>query len=196
MNQGETMIMTFDAAMEPEHLPASEQTYPQFHSSAASLPAAASQMLDEVRGALSHDLHAASLSATRLALLLRESVAPPNRRPPSKGGLASWQERKVRDHIDSNIDSSILVDDLADIVSLSAAHFCRAFKKSFEATPHAYIVRRRVERAQDLMRTTRSPLSQIALDCGFADQTHLSKLFRRLTGRTPNNWRRAHTMGL
>jgi transcriptional regulator GlxA family with amidase domain len=167
-----------------------------FQSSIHSLPAAASQILDEVRGALPHDLAAASVSATRLALLLRESIATPSRAAPSKGGLASWQERKVRDHIEDNIDSSILVDDLADIVSLSAAHFCRAFKKSFSATPHAYIVTRRVERAQELMRTTRTPLSQIALDCGFADQTHLSKLFRRLTGRTPNNWRRAHTLGL
>jgi transcriptional regulator GlxA family with amidase domain len=145
---------------------------------------------------LPHDLRAASMSATRLALLLRESLAPPTRPAPSKGGLASWQERKVRDYIEINIDNSILVDDLAEIVSLSAAHFCRAFKRSFNATPHAYIVGRRVERAQDLMRTTRNPLSQIALDCGFADQTHLSKLFRRMTGKTPNAWRRACAVGV
>jgi AraC family transcriptional regulator len=174
---------------------ASGNIFPRFQASTGSLPATASQILDEVRGALPHDLLAASMSATRLALLLRESVAEPARPAPSKGGLASWQERKVRDHIDSNIDSSILVEHLADIVSLSAAHFCRAFKKSFDVTPHAYIVHRRVERAQELMRSTRSPLSQIALDCGFADQTHLSKLFRRLTGSTPNSWRRAYTLG-
>jgi len=175
---------------------ASGNIYPPFHSSTHSVPATASLILDEVRGALPHDLLAASMSATRLALLLRESVSEPPRPAPSKGGLASWQERKVREHVDTNIDSSILVEHLADIVSLSAAHFCRAFKKSFDVTPHAYIVRRRVECAQELMRTTRSPLSQIALDCGFADQTHLSKLFRRLTGRTPNNWRRAYTLGM
>jgi AraC family transcriptional regulator len=169
---------------------------PPFQSSTGSLPATASQILDEVRGALPHDLAAASVSATRLALLLRDSIDLPPRAAPTKGGLASWQERRVRDHIEGNIDSSILVEDLAGIVSLSAAHFCRAFKKSFSATPHAYIVSRRIERAQELMRTTRTPLSQIALDCGFADQTHLSKLFRRLTGRTPNNWRRAYTLGL
>src|ERR1700753_3429949 len=62
-----------------------------------SLPAAASRILDEVRGALPHDLAAASVSATRLALLLRESVTVQPARPAvSKGGLASWQERKVR----------------------------------------------------------------------------------------------------
>jgi transcriptional regulator GlxA family with amidase domain len=159
------------------------------------LPAAASRILDEVRGALPHDLAAASISAARLASLLRESVEVPAARPAmSKGGLASWQERKVREYINSNLDNQILVEDLADLVSLSAAHFCRAFKKSFCSTPHAYIVQHRVIRAQELMRATRSPLSQIALDCGFADQTHLSKLFRRLTGRTPNAWRRAYAM--
>ena len=175
---------------------ASGNIFPRFQPSTNSLPITASLILDEVRGALPHDLLAASMSATRLALLLRESVAEPVRPAPSKGGLASWQERKVREHIDSNIDCSILVEHLADIVSLSAAHFCRAFKKSFDVTPHAYIVHRRVERAQELMRSTRSPLSQIALDCGFADQTHLSKLFRRLTGSTPNSWRRAYTLGV
>ena len=189
--------MSYESSAELARSPAAHEFHPAIHSVPNSLPAAASLILDEVRGALPHDLAAASISATRLALLLRESIAvPPAARPAvSKGGLASWQERKVRDHIDSNLDSSILVEDLADIVSLSAAHFCRAFKKSFCATPHAYIVQRRVMRAQELMRSTRSPLSQIALDCGFADQTHLSKLFRRLTGRTPNAWRRAFTLG-
>jgi AraC family transcriptional regulator len=185
----------YEARAELADSSAGHEVNPAFHSIHNSLPAAASRMLDEVRGALPHDLAAASVSATRLALLLRESVELPTVRPViNKGGLASWQERKVRDHIDGNLDSSILVEDLADLVSLSAAHFCRAFKKSFCATPHAYIVQRRVMRAQELMRSTRSPLSQIALDCGFADQTHLSKLFRRLTGRTPNAWRRAYTV--
>jgi transcriptional regulator GlxA family with amidase domain len=185
--------MTYEPSPELVESCASQDVQPAFHSSFSnSLPAAASRILDEVRGALPHDLAAASLSAARLALLLRESIASTDVRPaPSKGGLASWQERKVREYVNTNLDSPILVEDLADIVSLSAAHFCRAFKKSFCATPHAYIVQRRVQRAQDLMRNTRSPLSQIALDCGFADQTHLSKLFRRLTGRTPNAWRRA-----
>jgi transcriptional regulator GlxA family with amidase domain len=188
--------MTYETSLEMAGSSSSvQEASPAFYSVSSSLPAVASRILDEVRGALPHDLAAASISATRLAALLRESVAAPDARPAiSKGGLASWQERKVREYIEANLDSPILVDDLADIVSLSAAHFCRAFKKSFCATPHAYIVQRRVMRAQELMRGTRGPLSQIALDCGFADQTHLSKLFRRLTGQTPNAWRRASAL--
>lgn len=188
--------MSYEASAEPVgSLSPTHDISPALYSASNSLPATASRILDEVRGALPHDLAAASISAARLASLLRESVEVPIMRPViSKGGLASWQERKVRDYIDGNLDSTILVEDLADLVSLSAAHFCRAFKKSFCATPHAYIVQRRVMRAQELMRGTSSPLSQIALDCGFADQTHLSKLFRRLTGRTPNAWRRAYAV--
>lgn len=188
--------MSYESRVEPAGSSAGHEISAALYSVPNSLPATASRILDEVRGALPHDLAAASVSANRLALLLRESISVPPIRPAvSKGGLASWQERKVREYVEDNLDSPILVEDLADIVSLSAAHFCRAFKKSFCATPHAYIVQRRVLRAQDLMRSTRSPLSQIALDCGFADQTHLSKLFRRLTGRTPNAWRRAYTLG-
>lgn len=184
--------MTYESSAEPAgSLSSGHDIDPAFYSASGALPAAASRILDEVRGALPHDLAAASISAARLVSLLRESVEVPIRPAISKGGLASWQERKVRGYIEDNLDNTILVEDLADLVSLSAAHFCRAFKKSFSATPHAYIVQRRVMRAQELMRATTSPLSQIALDCGFADQTHLSKLFRRLTGRTPNAWRRA-----
>jgi transcriptional regulator GlxA family with amidase domain len=188
--------MTYEASADPVGAVSPvHDINPGFFPASNSLPAAATRILDEVRGALPHDLAAASISAARLASLLREGVELPVARPViSKGGLASWQERKVRTYIDSNLDSTILVEDLAELVSLSAAHFCRAFKKSFCATPHAYIVQRRVMRAQELMRSTRSPLSQIALDCGFADQTHLSKLFRRLTGRTPNAWRRAYSV--
>ena len=187
--------MTYEASAEPaESLSPAHDTNPAFYSAPNSLPAVATRILDEVRGALPHDLAAASMSAARLVSLLRDSVDVPVRPAISKGGLASWQERKVRAYIDSNLDSTILVEDLAELASLSAAHFCRAFKKSFGATPHAYIVQRRVMRAQELMRGTRSPLSQIALDCGFADQTHLSKLFRRLTGQTPNAWRRIYAL--
>src|ERR1700760_4359473 len=106
--------MTYEANAEPVgSLSPARDIDPAVYSVSNSLPAAASLILDEVRGALPHDLAAASISATRLALLLRESVAAPAIRPAvSKGGLASWQERKVRDYVDDNLDNSILVEDL------------------------------------------------------------------------------------
>ena len=83
------------------------------------------------------------------------------------------------------------VETLAGLVRLSTSHFCRSFKVSVGDTPHAYIMRRRLERAQAMMLESTESLSQIAAACGLADQAHLTRLFRRYTGQTPFNWRRA-----
>ena len=110
----------------------------------------------------------------------------------AKGGLAPWQVRKASAYIEANVEGAIGVGDLAALVRLSVSQFSRAFRQSFGQAPHAYIMCRRVARAQTLMLGDSEPLSQIALAVGLADQAHLSKLFRRFTGETPNAWRRAH----
>jgi transcriptional regulator GlxA family with amidase domain len=109
----------------------------------------------------------------------------------TKGGLAPWQIRRVTEHIEEHLSSTIRLQDLAAIARLSHSHFCRAFKESLGHPAHAYVMRRRVHRAQGLMLTTAEPLSQIAALCGMADQAHFCKLFRRLVGESPNAWRRA-----
>ncbi|HXK39796.1 MAG TPA: helix-turn-helix transcriptional regulator [Candidatus Paceibacterota bacterium] len=73
---------------------------------------------------------------------------------------------------------------------LSPCHFSRVFRESFGCSPHGYISRRRVEHAQGLMLSGDAPLSQIALDCGFADQAHFSRTFRSIVGESPRTWRR------
>jgi len=108
-----------------------------------------------------------------------------------RGGLAPWQVRRVTEHIEQHLASTIRLQDLAEIARLSHSHFCRAFKESLGHPAHAYVMRRRVHRAQGLMLTTREPLSQIAALCGMADQAHFCKLFSRLVGDSPNAWRRA-----
>lgn len=113
----------------------------------------------------------------------------------AKGGLASWQLARVRRHVEDKLDRTILIEDLAIIARLSPGHFCRAFKVSTGETPHGYIVRQRIRRAQTLMMTTDDTLSQIACACGLTDQAHLTRLFRRMLNETPlvwrRNWRRA-----
>lgn len=108
----------------------------------------------------------------------------------ARGGLTPWQCRKVEAHIGEKLGSNIGVEELAKLVRLSMSHFSRAFKISFEVTPYAYIIRKRVELAQTLMLETEKSLSEIALDCGLSDQAHLSNLFRRSVGTSPNSWRR------
>lgn len=116
----------------------------------------------------------------------------PKRRTPSS--LAPWQERKVLDHIDRHLDQAVRNEQLAAVVGLSAGHFSRCFRGSFGVSPREYLIRSRLERAKALMRQTRTSLSQIALDSGFADQAHMSRQFHALVGATPTRWRRAQTM--
>jgi transcriptional regulator GlxA family with amidase domain len=97
----------------------------------------------------------------------------------------------VTAHIESHLDGAITTPDLATIAKLSTYHFARAFRESLSETPHEYVMRRRIERAQGLMLTTGIALGRIAIDCGFADQAHFNKLFRRLVGESPGVWRRA-----
>jgi AraC family transcriptional regulator len=113
----------------------------------------------------------------------------------ARGGLAPWQVRRVTEYIEANLASTIRLEDLARIARLSHSHFCRAFKESIGHPAHAYVMRRRVRRAQGLMLNTAESLSQIAAQCGMADQAHFCKLFRRLVGQSPNAWRRATRIG-
>jgi len=106
-------------------------------------------------------------------------------------GLAPWQVRRVLAHIDANLGTPIRNGDLAAIARLSTFHFNVAFRNSVGDSPHGYIIRRRVERAQGLMLATQKSLSDIAGECGLADQAHLTRLFRRIVGDSPAAWRRA-----
>jgi AraC family transcriptional regulator len=128
------------------------------------------------------------------ASLLRQCIHPSAAGdvPDGRGRLLAWQARKVRDHIESHLAGPLLVADLGALIQRSAAHFSRAFKRTFGESPHSYVVRRRVELAAQYMLTTAASLSDIALRCGFADQAHLCKQFRQSTGETPAAWRRAY----
>jgi AraC-like DNA-binding protein len=110
-----------------------------------------------------------------------------------RGGLAPWQVRCVSTYIEEHLSETIHCEHLSELVHLSLSHFMRAFRDSFGCPPHAYLMKRRMERAQGLMLTTNTGLGQIALECGLADQSHLSRLFQRFVGQSPAVWRRART---
>ena len=113
-----------------------------------------------------------------------------------RGGLAPWQVCKVLTHIEAHLSAPITTDELANLARLSRFHFSRMFRRSFNDSPHAYLMRRRVERAQGLMLTTTTSLAEIAVSCGLADQAHFTRLFRRLAGESPKAWRRARVTAL
>jgi len=140
---------------------------------------------------LEHSQEAAKSSIHRAASLLQVQMrcASTERQEPTPSLLA-WQRRLVESYIEEHIDRPILVANLSALLDLSEAHFSRAFRLACGEPPHAYIVRRRVEFAAQLMVASGDPLSEIALKCGFHDQAHLSKQFRRFTGEPPAVWRR------
>jgi AraC family transcriptional regulator len=109
-----------------------------------------------------------------------------------RGGLANWQTKTAVAYIEANLASKLEISDLAKAVSLSRSHFSRAFKRSLAMSPMAYLVLRRVEHAKTMMASTTDPLSEIAVACGFADQPHLNRRFRRVVGVSPGVWRRTN----
>jgi AraC-like DNA-binding protein len=185
--------MTFESAPhEPSISPACQPSGPG-HRREINITEEVGEILDDVRRALEEDLAGARAAALRLLSFLVAQVEsePAN----ARGGLAPWRKRKIDRYLREHLDQPLRVEELADQVSLSVGHFCRAFKESFTETPHSHIMRLRLELAQRLMLTTDDSLSHIALDCGLSDQAHLSKLFRQRIGETPSSWRRLNLGG-
>ena len=108
------------------------------------------------------------------------------------GALAGWQIARVRAFIEENLHRNIDSRVLSALAQRSPAHFSRSFKQVFGEPPHAYVIKRRLERACHLMATTSNSLSEIALSAGFSDQAHLNKRFQRAFGQSPSIWRRHH----
>jgi len=152
------------------------------------------ELCSAIRSALDDERCTAEESLRRAVEILQElgEAATPER---AGGGLAPWQIRKVSSYIDAQLSRSIRNEELAALVRLNTSHFGRAFRTSFGEPPHEYVIRRRIERAQGLMLSTDASLSDIALDCGLADQSHLTRLFRRIAGESPRAWRRARIRG-
>lgn len=160
--------------------------------SARQIRSVMAELCSAVRSALDDERGTAEESLQRAFEALKEmggTEAQPTEQV--RGGLSPWQIRKVTSHVDAHLDRPIRNDELATIVRLNPSHFGRAFRNSFGEPPHEYVIRRRVERAQGLMLSTGASLSDIALDCGLADQSHLTRLFRRIVGESPRAWRRA-----
>jgi AraC family transcriptional regulator len=90
----------------------------------------------------------------------------------------------------ANLAGDIPLAEIAEACCLSVSHFSRAFRKSTGLAPHAWLLQARVEHAMNLLRRREHSLSEIALACGFVDQSHFTRVFVRRVGLTPRSWRR------
>jgi AraC family transcriptional regulator len=159
----------------------------QFHLVANSV----AKLLETARRELGHDQEAAKASLVTASHILQAEIERcSGASGVTRGGLAAWQILRVRAYIDGNLHRTIHIRDLSAVARRSPAHFSRKFKLAVGVSPHAYVVRRRLERACHLMMTSAKPLSEIALSAGFSDQAHLSRLFRQAFGQSPASWRR------
>lgn len=151
-------------------------------------------LLTSARRSLQTDPSAAGREIGTAIDLLSNSVDRPPR--PAGGAdydrstLAPWQRQRVIEYLEANIETSVRVEDLAMVARLSTSYFFRAFKRSFGMSPHAYVLRFRLDRALRLLMRSDAQLSSIAAECGFSDQAHFSRIFRREIGCAPGNWRR------
>ena len=110
-----------------------------------------------------------------------------------QGGLATWQERRATELLSANLPRDISTAEVARACSLSPGHFARAFRQTTGLSPHQWLLRRRIDEAEELLRNGKLSLAEIAHACGFADQSHFTKVYARLRGISPGAWRRRQT---
>lgn len=157
----------------------------------------ARHLLLAIRPALAAREQASELFVDQLAVALATHVAQAygglHAGPVANTGtLARWQERRAKELIAANLAGHVTLAELATECGLSIRHFTRAFRGSTGMSPHAWLTQLRLEKARRLLAHSRRLLVDIALECGFSDQSHLTRVFQRHVGVAPGAWRRLH----
>lgn len=133
-------------------------------------------------------LYVESLTATFSARLLKHYTSrQPQPLDPHRLSKASLNQ--AIDYIHAHLDQEIRLTDLAQALGLSSCYFASLFKRSTGLAPHQYVIQRRLWKAKELLKTTNEPISEIALACGFANQSHLTRAFRQHFNLTPKAYR-------
>src|SRR5712671_1202276 len=137
-----------------------------------------------------HRQYAEALGIALTHELIRINGGAALREPVSRGGLASWQQKRVAAYIEEHVADDIPLATLAELARLSPYHFSRSFKHSFGMPPHRYHANRRIEQAKRLLANRELSVTAIALDVGFSETSTFTAAFHRLTGQTPSGYRR------
>ena len=110
---------------------------------------------------------------------------------PNTVALRSWKLRRAIEYVETHLAEPLRSYHLAKIAGLSKAHFVRTFKTATGVTSHRFVMNRRLNRAVELLSASDESLSDIAIICGFSDQSHFCRVFRRALGVSPGTWRRS-----
>ena len=153
---------------------------------------AQSLLMAEEAGAALGDLYAESIAiaiVTRLLGLQTNARMRPARR--EVAALPKWRIKRVTEYIDAHLGGPVTLEELAEATGLTRMHFAAQFRTATGYRPHEYLLRKRIERACDLLGTSDAALVDIALSVGFQTQAHFTTVFKRFMGETPHRWRSA-----
>jgi AraC family transcriptional regulator len=102
-----------------------------------------------------------------------------------RGGLGSARLRRIKEFVQAKIEDDLTLCEMAQSVELSTAYFSRMFRKSTGETPHQFLLRQRIERATEMLRSADARVMDVAVACGFKSQQHFAQVFRHLCGASP-----------
>jgi AraC-like DNA-binding protein len=130
-----------------------------------------------------------------LILDARLEALPDRPRPRARAHLAPWQVKLARDMMLTQMAGGLALTDVASRLNMSVSHFIKAFRETEGVAPYHWYMQRRIAQAMTLLLDDTMPLSKVADECGFADQSHFTKAFTRLLGVSPGRWRRSVRRG-
>ena len=170
---------------------------PQLECAAGASDPVLANLMRAVQPALARSSEASILFLDQLGIAigthLMERHCKSRHRPkaPERRLLSTSQLNRAKEMLRNHIDGTVLVADVAVACGLSRGYFIRAFREATGHTPHRWMLEERVERARALLIESELALADVALICGFADQSHFTRIFARLIGVPPGNYRRA-----
>jgi len=153
------------------------------------------QLTKSILQSLGTDSPPTRLALDQLELIIAAHVlqrygSARQRQPSARYKLAPWRRQRATELIRENLDGKLGLSELARACELSVSHFARSFKATFGVSSHRWLIERRIEQAQALMLSAKSPLADVAIRAGFADQPSFTRAFRRVVGTSPARWRR------
>jgi len=192
------MVITLDPirlskTANEQGIDSSVQLTPQFLNSDALIYGIGQALKTELKSDRSDLLYIESLSNCLVVHLLHRytiSEEIGKERNKNTEGLSQRQLTTVIDYINTHLNQSLSITELAQQIHLSSDYFIRLFRQSTEMTPHRYIVQQRIDLAKQLLQRSHMSINEIALEAGFANQQHFTRQFRQITGTTPKAFRR------
>ncbi|MEA3158693.1 MAG: AraC family transcriptional regulator [Gammaproteobacteria bacterium] len=146
---------------------------------------------DRVGGSFGQ-IYADCISMAIVARLLASANRGAGPDQPKAGKLARWRLKRAIDYVEAHLDNPVSLADVASSAGLTRMHFAAQFRAATGLRPHEYLLRRRIERAQEMLVGTSMPLVDIALSVGFQTQSHFTRVFKRYAGQPPRAWRESH----